>query len=131
MTTTASAHNVTAALRQSLESDIAALRALQQRLEDTGISEAEQFRVLWADCGMVVGETEDGTKLRLVDASDGLRGAFKAHQYEAQATADAWNSRLTHEQSVARCAVQVLTLTAAATRGIEDREALLDTLAKV
>jgi hypothetical protein len=126
--TATTAHNVTAALRTTLETDIAALTARLADIAATGISTAEQFRVLYADCGMVVQEA--GGVYRLGDTSEGMAAAFKAHLYEAQAVADAWNARLTREQMVSRCWVQVLPLATALERAIEEKEALLDALAK-
>lgn len=113
-------------LRQDTEQNLVQLR---QRLADivaTGISEAEQFRALRADCGMLI--TLEGATYRLTGWGDGMRRAFLASQYEAQAVADHWNARLTREQMTSRCWVQVLPISRALEIAIDEAEAMLSNL---
>lgn len=124
MTTTASAHNVTADLKRALEGDLYGLRA---RLADANRSTGHlPYRILYADCGMVV--CEDQGAFRLADTGDALADARHFAASVAQRAADEWNGNLTHEQSAARCAVSVLTIPQAYERAIEEKEALLAAL---
>lgn len=113
-------------LRQDTEQNLVQLRQRLLNLVATGISEAEQFRVLRADCGMLI--TQDGETYRLTGWGEGMRRAFLASQYEARAVADHWNARLTREQMVARCWVEVLPIGRALEIAIDEAEALLERL---
>lgn len=120
--TTAPAHNATADLRRDLTEELDKRRAaLAAMLRSTRHS---MYRVLYADCGMVI--IEAGGVFRL--------GSIANHREfivsTAQAAADRWNAALTREQMASRCWVNVLTVPQAYERAIEELEAVLDVLAK-
>lgn len=125
MTTTASAHNITADLRTSLEGQLYDLRALAAFVAKS--TRHVNLRVLYADCGMVVVESGGVFRLGSVARTLAAREFFAA---DAQAVADRWNEKLTREQMTSRCWVNVLTIPDAIARAIEEKEALLDVLAK-
>lgn len=114
-------------LRTTLTENIAKLQSRLADIAATGISEAEQFRVLRADCGMMITLSNDGT-YRLVGTGDGMSGAFRASAFEAKAVADAWNSRLTREQMTARCWVEAIPIQRGLEIAIDEAQALLDNI---
>ena len=121
------AHNITADLRKALGLKAEALRMAMNDMDARPSHPDHNAFVLYAACGMVVGDAEDGT-YRLTDTDNALNGATRFVGSKRKITAN-WNANLTPEQRIARCEVEALPVREAMERAAQEVEALLNVLA--
>jgi hypothetical protein len=121
-----SAQNTRAVIRDALEADLSALKGRVVDVLARCPEPQDQVCVIFADCGMVLSAFAGRVQLEGIGTGVGL---WTPRRPEAVRVADAWNAKLTAEQSAAKCWVKVLPLSEALERAIEDKEALLEKLA--